>query len=166
MSQPNTGRVGSDERNTGAHFIYNFYQEVANLTHTESQFQNVMVEVSYKCAFSEDKSGAAGKSQVIDLPQADKDILMQAIQNMRYHVVRTQRLYKSILPQLKKKENTKISKLDKSIDEAYNNIMSDFVINRRDSEKYVIAMNQVIVNTVMRDLLTTSQDIMAQLYTE
>lgn len=138
--------VSVDEKKTvAASYILSFYSEVQNLTHNHSQYVNLLLELENKT-----NSDAAKQTD------ADKQIIINACQMLRYSATKCYIQYKSIAPQLK----TKAIDLDK----LYLKIRNNFIFNRNDIEEYTIMLNNVLVEGIIQELLATSQKLVGDIF--
>ena len=125
-----------------ANYIISFYSQVATLTHHYSNYENIMLELDQ-----------AGK----DYPPETKDTVKTSIQNLRYYIIQTHISYNSIMKGINKTSDEKLKTI-------YEKIKSEFIINRGDVEKYTICLNDLLVSTVMKNLLQTSKDLFSKIY--
>lgn len=140
----------SEERTTAASYILTFYQDVIYLTHNYSLYLNELTKLGMKYNTSDVLS---------KMEEVEKQIIIQLAQNVRYYIHKCYIQYNAVLKAAKFKE-------DRSIEEIYKKLRDVLIINRHDLEKYVIAINQVLVNNVMKSLLESSQDIVENIYKE
>lgn len=138
----------SDKDIAGSSYVISFYQEVQLLTHNYGNYINLMLEVHSKYG------GEIGK-----IDDQTKDIITQNVQLVRLGVMKTYIQYKSIYAGAQLK-NKNLSELE----ELYNRLKNEFVINREALEKYVILLNSVLVDDVIRNLLVTGQDLVTSVF--
>jgi hypothetical protein len=144
----------SEEKVVGASYIINFYKEVSNLTHTYAQYLNLMLEIKNKYP----------QNKELDVMQElDKNTMYTAIQNLRFYIIRTYIEFTAISSNIKdkpkEKEFTRIKEL-------YHNFKEKFVIQTEEVEEYTILFNSILINTVIKNLLESSQDIINNVYTQ
>ena len=137
-----------DERQTAAaSYILNFYQGISNLTHYYSTYHNLLIEIRNKYPDLDlDKLG-------VD----ERNALMQTAQSVRYYAHECFIMYQTLLPPLK------IEK-DKDIQGYYDQIKKDYIIKIDDLEKYVIILNSVLINSIIKELIDTSQYLIEDIY--
>jgi hypothetical protein len=137
-----------EEKAAAANYIINFYNEVQVLTHHYATYENLMLELSEKYGSQEDK-----------VSEEEKNIIKQSCSTIRYYTTVAFIKYSSIML---KTEN----KVDKDIETLHDTIKKDYVTKRQDILKYVIKLNGVLMNTVIKSLLENSSDVIAKLYGE
>lgn len=132
---------------TAASYIYKFYTEIQTLNHEYSNYLNVMLELEEKYKEGVEKAAI----------EEEKVIIKTQLQRVRYSAHQTYIHYQSILSGTKKKVNSDVEK-------QYKNIKEKFVIDRSELEKYVTAINSVLIEEVIKNLLESSQDLIKELY--
>lgn len=138
----------SEERTAAASYVLNFYNDVASLTHHYANYENLMVEMEEKHKGAEDK-----------LTPEEKDALREFCQMLRYHARVAYIHYISIMQGLNLKPSKEVAEL-------FDKIRNQYVIKRVDIESFVIVMNRALVEKVIKNLLESSHEIVAQLYGE
>ena len=137
-----------DERKTAAaSYILNFYQEISNLTHNYSTYHNLLIEIR-------------NKYKDLDLNKLSPDernALMQTAQSVRYYAHECFIMYQTLLPPLKIKK-------DENIQGYYDQIKKDYIIKIEDLEQYVIILNSVLINNIIKELIDTSQYLIEGIY--
>lgn len=135
-----------EEKQTAANYIFNFYNEVQQLTHIYANYENLMLELAEKYGNQEDK-----------ISEAEKEIIKNACATIRYYTTVSFIRYSSIIV----KTNAKV---DPVIEQLHNSIKDKFIVMREDVRNYVIQLNSVLMNTVIKTLLENSSDVIAKLY--
>jgi len=138
----------SEERTAAASYILTYYQEVGNLTHWYAQYRNILAELKLK---------DLGEEGMQALEETEKSVLIKTLQSLRYYAHKSQIQYLCIMDSLK-------NKVDPAIKKAYERLDSEFIISLASIESYVIKMNGVLLNTVIKNLMETSQDIVDSVY--
>lgn len=136
----------NERRAAGASYILTFYQEIVNLTHHYAQYSNLLIE-------AKNKYGA----NVEELEDEAKGILVTEVQSVRYCAYKCFVMYKTLIPSLKLKEN-------KELIGSYSKIKDVYLIKQEELEKFVIVLNSVLVEEVIKDLLDTSQALVEGIY--
>lgn len=136
-----------ESRITAASYIYQFYIEIQSLNDNYSQYLNVLLELENKY---KDTDKATDE---------EKQVLTQVTQLVRFSVHKTFIQYNSIMKGLKKTVN-------EDVKTSYEDIKRTFIINREKLEEYVITMNAVLIEDVIKKLLETTQDLLNDLYSD
>ena len=141
MEKPN------EETITASSYILNFYNEVGILTSMYANYQNALLEMS-------EKKKAGG-----NLEEQDKQVFKDLNVQIRYYVNMSYIKYSSIILKTG-------GQIDKAITDLRVKICSSIGVGSEDVEEYVIAMNGVLMQTVIKSLLQNSSDIINKLYAE
>ena len=141
MEKPN------EETITASSYILNFYNEVGILTSMYANYQNALLEMS-------EKKKAGG-----NLEEQDKQVFKDLNVQIRYYVNMSYIKYSSIILKTG-------GQIDKAITDLRVKICCSIGVGNKDVEKYVIAMNGVLMQTVIKSLLQNSSDIINKLYSE
>jgi adenylate kinase len=136
----------SEEKTAGASYVLNFFSNVMQLNHYYANYENLMIELATKYAKE------AGK----ETPE-DKDSIRNFCQTLRYYATQAYIGYRAIMGGIGKPIDSELLKLHINIKESY-------VLSREEIEAYVIKMNSVIMNTVIKDILQNSQDLLNEIY--
>lgn len=145
MARPD--RQINEEKTAAASYILTFYQEVANLTHHYAQYKNLLVEVQMK----------VDGTEMPGLEEKEKTVFIQTLQSFRYYAHKAQIQYQCII------ESMGLS-IDPMIIETYNKLEKEFVIERKEAEKYTVLMNTVLLKSIIKNLMETSQSIVDTVY--
>lgn len=140
-----------DKQTAGANYLINFFNNIQFLNHSYSNYVNSLLEL-------ETKYGENPKKEDID--SNDLTGLIKVGQELRYHCHKVYIEYQSIFQTLKQTLNEQIINIYKSF------IKKDLLVSREEIEKFVIEVNKVLVHDIIKDLLTTSQDIFNSIYGE
>lgn len=142
-----TGKKGIDEeRIASASYVLNFYQDVSFLTHHYCNYENILTELELEIGSGFDK-----------LEVEQKDLLKNYCSTLRYYARATYIRYMSIMAGIN-------SKPDEHVREMLEIINSNYIIERKHIEEFVLAMNRIIIDTVIKSLLENSNNIVNQLY--
>ncbi len=147
MAEGKKGAAISEEKTTAASYILTFYQEVLYLTHNYSMYFNTLTEFKQKY----------GSADLTKMGEIEKDNLKNISQQVRYYIHKCYIQYICIAKAAKFKEN-------KEIEEIYTVIKDVLIIDRDKLEKFVIAINRVLIDNVMKGLLETSQDLVEKVF--
>lgn len=136
----------NERRAAGASYLLTFYQEVAQLTHHFAQYSNLLVEAINKYGANVEAVEDEGKA-----------VIVTEVQSVRYCAYKCFIMYKTLMPSLNLKEN-------KDLIIQYGKIKDTYLIKQEDLEKFVIILNSVLVQEVIKDLLDTSQALIENAY--
>jgi hypothetical protein len=132
-----------------ASYFYAFYKEILNLSHYESQYINILAELKSKYnEFNLNKLGDDEKAAVI-----------QQVQYVRFYARKCWIMYKTIIPALKIDEK-------EGLDEAYKQVKEVYIIDPEQLEIFVLGINSILVNSMIQELIDTSQSIIESIYSE
>lgn len=136
-----------DEKKTvGISYIYSFYMNVQALTDTYSQYINLLQEFLNKYGQNSEKAA----------PQ-DNNVINEWTQAVRLHAHKCFIQYQTIVPNLKITQDPKLEIY-------YKEILKTFMIGREDIKNFVLAMNKVLVNDIIQELLTSNQEFIKDIY--
>jgi hypothetical protein len=138
----------SEEKAAAANYIINFYNEVQQLTHYYVEYENLMLEIAEKYEGAEDK-----------ISPEEKEVIKQAWKLIRYYTNMSFIKYSSIMI----KTNNKV---DKDIEKLQKDLLGKYEVVRKDIKDYVLKLNAVLMNTIIKSLLETSSDVMNKIYGE
>lgn len=137
----------SQEKIAAANYVLNFYQEVATLTSFYSQYENILLEI--KAKYGDEHP----------IPEEDKTYIVEICKNIRYYVRVCYIKHKSIVSKVKKQTDDETETLK-------NDIASSLLVDRVKLEAFVVKMNDVLVENVIKDLLQNSGDIINSIFSE
>ena len=130
----------------GANYIAIFFNDIQQLTHNYAQYVNYLLEL-------EEKYGGNLGNVTVD----EKNSLGMLSQTVRYYVNKSYIEYCSIYPAIKEKQ-------EPDLENNISGVLKDYVIKRDILKKVVISMNKVLVNDIIQDLLSKSEDIFQGIY--
>jgi len=139
--------IQNEQKVVGASYIISFFKDVQALTHNYAQYLNVMLEVEKKYA----------KDDMEALGEIEKEIVSKSFQTVRYYSLKCYVSYHAIKGSLKLKD-------DEEIENNYKIIKNTFIIPRDALEKFVVRLNKLMIEDIIKDLLKTSQDIVGEVY--
>jgi hypothetical protein len=149
-----------DNRNIATHYLSTFYNDIQELNKYFPYYINLLMEVVNKTSVAMKD----GKMEIQSIPPDMQPSFIQALQIIRGLCIKTFISYRSIEGHLKtKNENLKplYMKFTTSNDKE-----SGYMITHKDLENYVVIVNQILMDEVIGDLLTTSQDIVNQMFNQ
>lgn len=136
----------NEKKTVGASYIFSFYQEINNLTDNYSIYINLLLELQSKYGLDfGDKAG-----------DEEKQIINNWLQTVRHHCHKAYIQYITLSPHLN-------IPADKSIEKQYSNIATKFVIDKEDLKNFVVAMNSVLVNGVIQEILSSHENYLNDL---
>jgi len=139
-----------DEKKTaGASYILTFYQNVNVMTNDYATYLNLMLELEHRY------------KDLDKLQEHEREIMNKTLQIIRHNAHKTYIQYTTIIKNLK---NTSDKQTQKEIEENYTHIKNTFVIDRTKLEKFVKALNQILVSEVIQNLLESSQELIEDIY--
>jgi hypothetical protein len=141
------GIMADDKKITGASYIIQFYQQVMSLNQYYSLYLNQFLYMDNKY----------GNDWVSSAEEMDKNAMLNNMQNLRYVAHNCFIQFQAILLDLGKSPDPKLT-------EVYYNIRNNFNINRAEMELFVIGVNSFLVKDTIRNLVTTSQDLIDSVF--
>lgn len=144
------GSSQDEKKVAGASYIYSFYGIVQQLTTDYANYLNLMLEIQFKYG---------DETPVDKMPENERLMLIQLMHNIRFSV------HKSYVQFVSMSELLKIKEF-KVLTETYTKIKTQLIINREDLDKFVIEMNKILLNDIIKTLLETTQDIVDKLYSQ
>lgn len=143
------GSRNIDEKKTiGVSYIFTFFTEVQNITHTYTQYVNLLMEVKNKF------------DSIDSIPMENKDVIMQNVQLCRHYVLKSYIMYNALYNGLKVKDE----ELNKEIVAVYSEIKEQIILDMGKLETYVILLNKFVVNEVIQELLKNNEDLINDIF--
>lgn len=139
----------NEKRIAGASYIIGFYENINLLTHNYAQYLNFLIELENKY-----KNVDLGK-----ISEQERGVFIQSIQEVRYFAHKCYIMYKTIILPLNIKE-------DQDINNFYEKIKANYIIDRKDIEMFTVSLNSVLMSNVVQDLIDTSQTLLDSIYSE
>lgn len=137
----------NERKSAGANYIISYFNEVQQLKVIYAQYINFLLELKTKYH----------NENLDKLEEIERGQLSQLAQGVRHLVHLTYISYASIFSIDK-------LKVDKKIAELYYKIANTYIINTKELEQYVTEINRSLVLDIVKDLLTSSQDVVNDLY--
>lgn len=141
--------VNDDKKYAASNYIITFYKEIEQLTHTSGIYHNHLIEIK----------NLYGSTSLDKLEDNVKQTILEILQVIRLGVHKSYIQYNSIINVTKIKVNPEIKS-------KYDSINDQFIINFSDLQDYVIAINNVLVNEIIQDLLNTSNDLLVNMFND
>lgn len=174
-----------EQKIASANYILGFYNEVTQLNNNYAIFLNLMIEIEKTTG--QDLSGLTEihKEALLKVIQTVRFNIhktfiyykalkpsMRGLNNISTKWINSVTAYLSEkLPKEKTIEIKKIAmqmiqekKQMPDIENIYDKLKGQLIIDKETSQQYVEAINSIIVNEVMRDLLRSGQDIINEIY--
>ena len=136
-----------EKRRAGISYIFSFFSNVSAITLLNAQYNNLLIEFK-------NKYPDTGISKITD---EEKNQLIIAVQKCREYIGITYIQYTSLIGILDQKE-------DIVVVSAYKKMKQEFIINPDEMEKFVIAMNKILLNDFVQNILQSSQDLVSDVY--
>ena len=148
----------TEEEIASSSYILSFYNDIENLTNSYASYLNVLVRI-------QDRYGLKNKTfdqkeidkQAKKIEPEDEKALLETAEGIRAWIARCYVKLTTLqekIPEMKK-GNEEIKKL-------YEAAISTSVIEKEVAEGFVLKINKVFVDGVLRDLLVKSKDIYKQ----
>lgn len=138
----------NERKIVGSSYIVNFYQSIYLLTSETCAYTNLLLELKTK--YGEDINPKK-------MEESELNILGEKVQTVRYHAKMFYVQYKSICPSLNIEEN-------KGLEELYEKVKKEYILTDETITDFIIEVNKLLLNNVIRDLLMTSQNLLDQIY--
>ena len=139
----------NEEKVAGSNYIINFFNNIQYLNHSYANYINALLELEIKYGDNPKKEG---------MDVNDLNNVIKIGQELRYHCHKIYIEYNSIFAVLKQQ-------IDEEINSTYKDfIKKDLLVGRDKAELFIIKINQVLINHVIKDLLTSSQDVFNSIY--
>ena len=139
----------SQEKIAAANYILTFFRDVALLTHSHANYENVILELESKYDIKE--------IQETKISDPEKVSLLTQAQEVRYYTHKTYIEYKTIVKSLKKS-------FPKKLEELYQKLRKQFILVRDDVLKYTMDLNFALEEQIMQDLLRSSNEFVTKAY--
>lgn len=143
----------TEKQIAGASYIIAFYKEVQALTHNYGNYLNLMLEIENR--YGTDAKGIE--------PEVNNQLSL-TIQTVRLSIHKSFVMYCSIKEAITEKEEKGNKQKTEKLNKAYSKLKTEFVLDRDSLETYVIALNSALVNDIIQNLLTSSQDLVSEVY--
>jgi len=134
-------------RTAGASYIVNFFTDIQKLTECFATYTNLLIELENKY----------GESNLKSLDEDGKNALNTTVQALRFYGIKSYTQFKAI------QKTVKLESAEE-LDNKYKILTKDFIPNRESVSDFVIEINSVLLGQIIKDLLTTSNDLVNQIY--
>lgn len=140
--------TSKEQRLAAASYLFTFYRDVMILLEHEAQYFNLILEL---------EKTYGGEVSDAGIKEEDMQRVIPASQTVRFYARKCFMMYSTLKDSLDIKEPKGISKSFKSV-------MENYVIKSVDLQEYVIAINKVLVGSVIASLLDKSHIILDEIY--
>lgn len=140
-----------EDKTTAASYLLNFYKTIQELNNSFVNYNNIIIEIKSQCGEEYE--------QLKGLTPQQKELYQTQLQELRYYIQQTYIQYLSISMALniKDEKSEELENLKKEVVETY-------IIKIEPIEKFVILINSFLMKGVVKDLLTTSSEMIEGLY--
>lgn len=142
------GNKMSEMKQAGASYIVAFYNDIMNLNHAYSVYLNLMAELGFKYQVSDDVDKASDQ---------EKKVLLTQVQETRYFCNKTYLGYQTIKRKIPSMDNPKL-------EQSYLKVRDQLIFHRTELESFVVEINDILLNEVFEDFLTSSKSTINNLY--
>ncbi|QGH73144.1 MAG: hypothetical protein [Siphoviridae sp. ctjeG17] len=138
-----------ERRATGAFYTLQFYEDVQLLTHNYSLYINLLLQIETIYGKESEK--------IAKMPEETREQLSNLTQQIRHYANVVYVKYRGLLISASDPKEADVKKY-------YEEIKNNYVFERKNVEEYVVLVNAYLVSQVMKDLLTSSQQIYSEIY--
>lgn len=142
-----------EKKYAAASYIINFYQSVDELTKIYATYSNVILELINRIG----KENLKEQINQASMDDTEKQVLMNTLANVRYWIHKVWIQYKSIIGSINKED-------EQNLQETYDKIKNDFVIELQDFEKLTEGLNKFLLQEIVDKLLQNSDQYIQELY--
>lgn len=139
----------SETKTAAASYILTFYETVQYLSQISVNYANYVEELSYRYLGEMPEGG---------IDETEAETFKKLVRDVKKYVRQSFLQYKSIQASAEFEEN-------KLLEKTYKNLCAEFPVKKEDVEKYTLEINKVLTAEIIKDLLTTSQDIIDDIFT-
>lgn len=139
----------SDEKTAASSYILTFYQEVMYLTNLYAQYRVAIKKLAYRYG-----------SDLEKLSDFDRTNLDQSITSVTMYVEVVYVKYQTLINAVDNIEE------NKELVNAYTNIKDAYVLKGEDLYNFVLQLNFVLAEKIMKGLLESSQDLVNEVFKE
>ena len=137
----------SESQIAGAGYILSFFNDIEQLSSYYAMYVNTLLSLQNKYPTPKN---------IEEMSEEDRQTLIQVVQGLRSWIVRSYIKAKALKDKVE-------SFNDENLSNAYNKVIDEFVPERENIEKFVIAINKAFVDDVLSDLLMQAKDLYARL---
>ena len=140
----------NEEQNriAGASYIVNFLTDVQKLTECFATYTNLLIEFESKF----------GNTDLKTFGDDERNALNTTVQALRFYAIKSYTQFKSI------QKTVKLDVSSEELDVKYKVLTKDFIPSRDNVSEFVIEINALLLGNIIKDLLTTSNDLVNQIY--
>lgn len=147
--------MASEEQVAGASYVMNFLNDVENLTNTYATYLNVMVRIQDKYQLGKkEKEENKKKNKTVQLDNEDEQAVLEVNEAIRVWIARCYVKANTLqvkIPEMKES----VKKLKKN----YESAISSSMIEKEVAEGFVMDINAVFMQGILKDILTRAQDV-------
>ncbi|MFW6121190.1 MAG: hypothetical protein ACOC80_09880, partial [Petrotogales bacterium] len=156
-----TTTMVSDEEIAGSSYILTFLNDVENLTNAYATYLNVLVRMKDKYKLDERKNLEETKRRKeVTLDKDDEEAVLTISEQLRLWIARC--YIKTAALKEKMDIETDINEIKK----LYEAAIKTSVIEKEIAEKFVLKINDIFIEGVLKDLLVRSKDIYSEFLKE
>ena len=144
-------KIKDEKKTMGVSYLYDFYIFVNDLTTLYAQYVNFILQL-------EKKHGGDNES-IDNLEEADRNLLLSLVQQIRYACINSYVKYVPLTKVLKE-----LKEANPLIEKQYLIIEKTLIFKREDIREYVILLNGVIVEDIIKKLLQDNEALINELY--
>lgn len=138
----------NDKEQAGTSYIISYYNTVSNMIITLGNFINVLLEIKNKHGDNSDAS---------KYDPEERTAILVVSQTLRSYAVTAYIQYEGFL-------KVKAVQKDDKLEKLYKDIKADLIPKTDSIEEYVKLHNNILVSTIIEELLKTSEKLAAQVY--
>lgn len=138
----------NEDKQVAVNYIYNFYIQLNQLNHWYALYNNYISDINTKY----------DTETIKKMQKGELTNLKTTLDNIRYTVNQTYILYKTIFIY-----GLNITE-DKIIQEKRRQINESIIIKNNDVEEYVLALNKLLMDKVIKNFLEGNSEIIEDLY--
>jgi hypothetical protein len=146
MSKEKT-TAASQEQIAGSQYILTFFAEIGKFTDTYCFYLNELVEIEAQY----------GKVDLEAMEENEKETVKDLLKNLRFYIVKTFLMYKTICNNQGKTPDPKLTALQAKLKKT-------FVYQIDELEEFVEGLNAFLTDTVIKELQETAGQIVSNIY--
>jgi hypothetical protein len=143
----------SEKKDAATSYIITLYNNVMGLTAGYAIYKNILIELKNKY----------GDENINKLVEADKKSLIETIQDIRFKATINFIQYETLKKEIK---DILSPDDDKLLRAAYEAVSQQYIIMSEDLKILVSQFNYLLLNQVMSELLTDSQNYLDKIYND
>jgi predicted phage-related endonuclease len=148
----------SEEEFASSSYILSFYNDIENLTNSYASYLNVLVRIQDRYKLKEKKADQKEiDKEIRKMEPEDEKALLEVAEGIRVWIARCYVKLETLqekIPEMKKG--------NKELKDLYEKAIRHSVIEKEVVEGFVLKINKVFVEGVLKDLLVKSKDLYKQ----